>query len=225
MNGVDVSWSVIEGDFGLARPGLVTPTVMYRLPPPTAPYWAAPGGPNEPGFFPRSDKKPGYGRLEIEPPAIVHCRRPRRAIAKAGRASRRPVRSPTIHRIRCRRLVCRWGTGNNHHHDQPRSRPRYITQVTGSSKQVDCKGGSVHVFRPCCPRSVRGFARYGFQFGGFCWLLRRRRRLRWLLYCGYTYAPMMPVPPSFRCHRSDAAADRDRASADRRRSLGYRRLG
>ena len=68
MNGVDVSWSVIEGDFGLARPGLMTPTVIYRLaPPPTPPYWAAPGGPNEPGFFPRSDKKPGYGRLEIEP--------------------------------------------------------------------------------------------------------------------------------------------------------------
>ncbi|MDE1972477.1 MAG: hypothetical protein KGI48_04785 [Hyphomicrobiales bacterium] len=68
MNGVDVSWSVIEGDFGLARPGIVTPTVIYRpAPPPSAPYWAAPGGANERGFFPKSDKKPGYGRLEIEP--------------------------------------------------------------------------------------------------------------------------------------------------------------
>ncbi len=68
MNGVDVSWSVIEGDFGLARPGLVMPTVIYRLaPPPTPPYWAAPGAAYERGFFPRSGKQPGYGRLEIEP--------------------------------------------------------------------------------------------------------------------------------------------------------------
>ena len=53
MNGVDVSWSVIEGDFGLARPGLVTPTVIYRLaPPPTPPYWAAPGAALRAGLFP-----------------------------------------------------------------------------------------------------------------------------------------------------------------------------
>ncbi len=30
MNGVDVSWSVIEGEFGLDRPNEVNPTVIYR---------------------------------------------------------------------------------------------------------------------------------------------------------------------------------------------------
>jgi hypothetical protein len=65
MNGVDVSWSVIEGDFGLARPGLVTPTVVYRLAPVVIPYDGSAG--YGPGYFPSDGKRPGYGRLEIVP--------------------------------------------------------------------------------------------------------------------------------------------------------------
>ncbi len=67
MNGADASWSVIEGEFGLDRPGAMTPTVIYRLPPPALPYY----GPAVygPGYFPRNGKRPGYGRLEVEPPA------------------------------------------------------------------------------------------------------------------------------------------------------------
>lgn len=69
MNGVDVSWAVIEGDFGLARPGLVTPTVIYRLHPVLLPARAPqPQQAEAPGYFPQSGTQPGYGRLEIEPP-------------------------------------------------------------------------------------------------------------------------------------------------------------
>lgn len=68
MNGVDISWAVVEGEFGLARPGLVTPTVVYRLPPfVPPPYELPPVGRPEPGFFPKTGKQPGYGRLEVEP--------------------------------------------------------------------------------------------------------------------------------------------------------------
>lgn len=65
MNGVDVSWAVIEGEFGLDRPGEMTPTVIYRLPPRGLFYY----GPAayEPGYFPRSGERPGYGRLEVVP--------------------------------------------------------------------------------------------------------------------------------------------------------------
>jgi hypothetical protein len=65
MYGVDISWSVIEGDFGLARPGVVMPTVIYRLPPAIVPYYgpAAYG----PGYFPKTGEQPGYGRLEVVP--------------------------------------------------------------------------------------------------------------------------------------------------------------
>jgi hypothetical protein len=66
MNGADASWSVIEGEFGLDRPGEMTPTVIYRLPPVGIPSYAPAG--DEPGYFPRDGKRPGYGRLEVVPP-------------------------------------------------------------------------------------------------------------------------------------------------------------
>jgi hypothetical protein len=68
-NGVDISWSVVEGEFGLDRPGQVTPTVIYRVPPPVvAGYPDVDAAAEEPGYFPRDGRKPGYGRLEIAPP-------------------------------------------------------------------------------------------------------------------------------------------------------------
>jgi hypothetical protein len=63
INGIDASYGVVEGEFGLSRPGLVAPTVIYRplvVSNPSAPV---------PDYFPRDGKKPGYGRLEIIPPA------------------------------------------------------------------------------------------------------------------------------------------------------------
>lgn len=62
MNGRDVSWSVIEGDWGLARPGQVSPTVIYRLGPEVL-YGPAPGA-----YYPSTGQRPRYGRLEIVPP-------------------------------------------------------------------------------------------------------------------------------------------------------------
>src|SRR5262245_55209375 len=63
MNGQDISWAVVEGDWGLARPGQVQPTVIYRYGPPT------PIGPADSGYYPATGRKPRVGRLEIIPPA------------------------------------------------------------------------------------------------------------------------------------------------------------
>ena len=61
MYGVDVSGAVIEGEFGLDRPGQVAPTVIMPL--------VSPGVPALPGaYFPSTGQKPAYGRLEIVPP-------------------------------------------------------------------------------------------------------------------------------------------------------------
>jgi hypothetical protein len=65
-NGVDVTWSVVEGEFGLDRPGQVSPTVIYRLPPPVVTTYLGAAA-YEPGYFPRDGRRPGYGRLEINP--------------------------------------------------------------------------------------------------------------------------------------------------------------
>jgi len=61
INGIDASWGVVEGEFGLDRPGVVTPTVIYRPLVASVPYTV-------PSYFPKTGRRPGYGRLEIVPP-------------------------------------------------------------------------------------------------------------------------------------------------------------
>lgn len=70
INGVDASWAIVEGEFGLDRPNQVAPTIIWRPYLVTAPYGV-------PGYFPADGRRPGYGRLEINPPA--HRRLPRPA--------------------------------------------------------------------------------------------------------------------------------------------------
>ena len=76
INGVDASWGVVEGDYGLDRPIGMVPTVIYRpsvvVAPEKGPYRGPPSSepaqPSGSGYFPHNDEKPGYGRLEIVPP-------------------------------------------------------------------------------------------------------------------------------------------------------------
>jgi hypothetical protein len=70
INGIDASWGVVEGEFGLDRPGLMTPTVIYRPLQVSVPYSSGPA------YFPRDGRKPGYGRLEIIPPPNAPKPRP-----------------------------------------------------------------------------------------------------------------------------------------------------
>src|ERR1700685_4522133 len=73
MNGVDVSGAVIEGEWGLNRPGVVTPTVIMPCWPPR--YYGPAGA-----YFPATGHRPPYGRLEIIPP-------PHRGVRPPGRAA------------------------------------------------------------------------------------------------------------------------------------------
>ncbi len=56
VNGEDVGWTVIEGDWGLYRPGHVSP-VVYGYP---APIYVPAAG----GCYPVTGRPPRYGRLE-----------------------------------------------------------------------------------------------------------------------------------------------------------------
>jgi hypothetical protein len=61
INGVDASYAVVEGDWGLGKGVHVTPTVYggrYVDPQPNVGH-----------YYPSNGRLPGYGRLEIEPPA------------------------------------------------------------------------------------------------------------------------------------------------------------
>jgi hypothetical protein len=61
INGIDASYAVIEGDWGLAKNIQVQPTIYggrYIDPEPSVGH-----------YYPSAGQLPGYGRLEIQPPA------------------------------------------------------------------------------------------------------------------------------------------------------------
>jgi hypothetical protein len=61
INGVDASWAVVESDWGLAKNVHIQPTVYGgRVVDP---------GPPVGHYYPSAGHMPGYGRLEIQPPA------------------------------------------------------------------------------------------------------------------------------------------------------------
>jgi len=61
INGVDASYAVVEGDFGLGQGYHRQPTVYGGR--------YVEGEPNVGHYYPSLGRKPGYGRMEIEPPA------------------------------------------------------------------------------------------------------------------------------------------------------------
>jgi hypothetical protein len=61
MYGVDVSGAVIEGEWGLNRPGVVAPTVIMR-------YWGHDIYAPSSAYFPTTGQRPRVGRLEANPP-------------------------------------------------------------------------------------------------------------------------------------------------------------
>jgi hypothetical protein len=68
INGIDASYAVVEGDWGLGKSVHVTPTVYGgRLVDPV---------PEVGHYYPTGGRQPGYGRLEIEPPANRALPRP-----------------------------------------------------------------------------------------------------------------------------------------------------
>jgi hypothetical protein len=62
INGIDASYGVVEGDWGLARSVHVVPTVTYA---PVAYEEPSPVG----HYYPSFGIQPGYGRKEIQPAA------------------------------------------------------------------------------------------------------------------------------------------------------------
>jgi hypothetical protein len=61
INGYDASYAVVEGEFGLDRPGHMPATIVSGpLIIPRERYYRS--------YFPAFGRRPGYGRREIEPP-------------------------------------------------------------------------------------------------------------------------------------------------------------
>jgi hypothetical protein len=87
VNGLDVSYAVIEGDFGLGKGVHNQPTVFGgRLVDPE---------PNVGHYYPSLGLRPGYGRLEIEPPANRKLPKPAESFHQSWGAQSAPL-PPTI---------------------------------------------------------------------------------------------------------------------------------
>jgi hypothetical protein len=63
IDGFDASFCVVESELGLDRPGLLPPAIIE------CPLIVRGRGRGSSSYYPARGQRPGYGRLEIEPPA------------------------------------------------------------------------------------------------------------------------------------------------------------
>jgi hypothetical protein len=83
INGIDASYSVVEGEWGLGKRIHVQPTIY--------------GGryidpvPNVGHYYPSAGRMPGYGRLEIEPPANRQLPQPAESYHQSWSAQSAPL--------------------------------------------------------------------------------------------------------------------------------------
>ncbi|WP_291860613.1 hypothetical protein [Bradyrhizobium sp.] len=87
INGVDASYAVVEGEWGLGRGGQVQPTIY--------------GGryidprPNVGHYYPSAGHLPGYGRVEIQPPANRKLPQPAESYHQSWSARSAPPAAPS----------------------------------------------------------------------------------------------------------------------------------
>jgi hypothetical protein len=83
INGLDASYAVVEGDWGLGKGTHVVPTVYggrYIDPVPHVGH-----------YYPSAGRMPGYGRLEIEPPANRRLPQPAESYHQSWSAQSAPL--------------------------------------------------------------------------------------------------------------------------------------
>jgi hypothetical protein len=93
IDGVDASYAVVEGDWGLGKRTHVQPTIYGGR--------YVDGPPNVGHYYPSAGHAPGYGRLEIEPPSNRRLPQPaelyyRSWSAQSAQQPEVPVNPPPI---------------------------------------------------------------------------------------------------------------------------------
>ncbi|MGA7809573.1 hypothetical protein [Bradyrhizobium sp.] len=83
VNGVDISYALVEGDFGLGKANHNQPIVYGGR--------AVEAEPNVGHYYPSLGLKPGYGRMEIEPPADRKLPKPAESYHESWSARSEPL--------------------------------------------------------------------------------------------------------------------------------------
>ena len=114
INGIDVSYAVLEGGYGLGKGVNNQPTIYGGRPVPPEP----PVG----HYYPTQGLKPAYGRLEIEPPAHRKLPQPAQSYHKSwsAQSAPTPATSPTMQPdvpIYPPPVIMAPRTGGDHPHD------------------------------------------------------------------------------------------------------------
>jgi hypothetical protein len=85
INGIDASYSVVEGVWGLGKNVQVQPTIYGGR-------YIAERQPDDVGhYYPTLGLRPGYGRLEVEPPANRKLPKPAESYHQSWGASSAPL--------------------------------------------------------------------------------------------------------------------------------------
>jgi hypothetical protein len=88
INGVDVSYAVLEGDWGLGKGVHVQPTVYGGR--------AVDPVPNVGHYYPSAGQSPGYGRLEIQPPTNRKLPQPAESYHESWSSQSGPPKAPEV---------------------------------------------------------------------------------------------------------------------------------
>ncbi|MGB8400410.1 hypothetical protein [Bradyrhizobium sp.] len=83
INGVDASYAVVEGVWGLGKGTKVQPTVHGGRPIDPVPHVGH--------YYPSAGQMPGYGRLEIQPPANRQLPQPAESYHQSWSAQSQPL--------------------------------------------------------------------------------------------------------------------------------------
>ena len=116
INGIDASYAVIEGEWGLGKNEQVQPTIYggrYIDPDPHVGH-----------YYPSAGHMPGYGRLEIEPPANRRLPKPAESFHQSWSAQSAPLPAQSDPPVNPPEVIYAPQIGDQFNNGPPRPRPR-----------------------------------------------------------------------------------------------------
>lgn len=112
INRIDASYTVVEGTFGLGKGNYIAPTIYGGRPLPAEPHVGH--------YYPTLGATPGYGRMEIEPPADRKLPKPAESYSRSwGAESQMQPAQPEVPMYPPAVILAPREGGRNYSHPRP----------------------------------------------------------------------------------------------------------